>query len=158
MIAPDTVHGGMNGISVRVIALTAGEVVCSWQCVYGISPPWGRGSPGRGEAETSPPSPVSACHPKTSLARSPPRPASAHRREPLQRPEPVLKLPVLRLHPPERPADPLHIPVRLVRPSSRVVFSSVIRVTFPGDSRMPEGKCLAVRVISVNWSQIQAFR
>ncbi len=57
--SPDTVHGGMNGISVRVIALTAGEVVCSWQCVYGISPPWGRGSTGRGVEHPPPLSPAS---------------------------------------------------------------------------------------------------
>jgi hypothetical protein len=77
-------------------------------------------------------------------------------REPLQRPDPGLKLLVLRLHLPQHPADPLHVPVRLVKPSSRVVFVSVILVTFPESNRMPERKRLTVRVIAENLSPIQA--
>ena len=52
----------------RAFTLTAGEVVSSMALYLRDIAPVGRGSPGRGEAETSPPSPVSACHPKTSLA------------------------------------------------------------------------------------------
>ena len=54
-----TSPGSGNGISVRVFTLTAGEVVCSWQCVYGISPPWGRRLAGEGGGTPLPLSPVS---------------------------------------------------------------------------------------------------
>ena len=71
-------------------------------------------------------------------------------REPLQRPDPALKLLVLRLHPLQRLTDPLHIPVRLVKPSSRVVFSSVIKVALLEDSGTSERKSLTVRIMCRN--------
>ncbi len=80
MIAPDTVHGGMSGISVRVFTLTAGEVVCSWQCIYGISPRGGGGSTGRGVEHPPPLSPASLVErysPTTPTARPLPRPPPA---------------------------------------------------------------------------------
>ena len=138
--------------------------------------PGGRGSTGRGEAETSPPSPVSACHPKTSLARSPPgpraltldRPHPAGRFGPRAAPAPGsgsqtaprlhslqrVAPPVLPPRPggPSRLADPLHVPVRLVRPGSRAVFSPVIPVTFPGDDRTPDPESPTITIIIGNSS------
>ncbi len=57
--------------------------------------------------------------------------------------------PQAHLHSRESLTDPLHVPVRLVKPSSRVVFSSVIKVALLEDSGTSERKSLTVRIMCI---------
>ncbi len=54
---------------------------CPWHCIYWESPPWGWGSPGWGETETAPPSPVSCVSTRHSFPREvePPPPLQSLR-------------------------------------------------------------------------------
>jgi len=118
--------------------LTAGEVVSSMALYLRDIAPVGEGLDGEGGGGDVSPSPVSACHPKTSLPRSPPRPASAHpRAPPPRRPSPPGSRSSARSRFSNRPAPAFFAASRTsgALASARWAVASCRSASRPGSSR-----------------------